>query len=354
MDYREDNKAERESRAAIFERKLTELGAGMRKELGARPNHERHWWGADLTIESESTLTIALPLRMAGPSAALDIRLTLPSKYPAVAVHLKLSSSNVSPACLEHLREWVAGQLPRLQGKPHMVEVLDLLFAGAERRLSEFDVNDWSEAQQQQLEEAVQKCTSDMAPEQRFEAIGALVDGKTKHQCLARCRFLKANLSRQATRSEEAGASSAAAMDENAEDDWGEGGGRRGGRASRRAAREEAAMLGLGSYASDGEEGDEESDGSGEEDEDEDDDDDDAFDEEYEDGGVTNIYPSNPGDADVDGVRQHSGTQVSAARLPGDVLCSLHSPFLSHLTPSHSLAPLPVPTPRKAPCLTDH
>ena len=29
MDYREDNKAERESRAAIFERKLTELGAGM-------------------------------------------------------------------------------------------------------------------------------------------------------------------------------------------------------------------------------------------------------------------------------------------------------------------------------------
>jgi hypothetical protein len=133
VDYREDNKAERESRAAIFERKLTELGATIRKELGARSNHERHWWGADLTVESESTLTIVLPLRMSGPGGALDMRLTLPSKYPAVAVHIKLSSSCVSPACLEHLREWMSGQLPRLQGKAHLVEVLDALFAGAER-----------------------------------------------------------------------------------------------------------------------------------------------------------------------------------------------------------------------------
>ena len=135
VDYREDNKAERESRAAIFERKLTELGATIRKELGATPNHERHWWGADVTVESESTLTIALPLRMTGPGGALDIRLTLPSKYPAVAVHIKLSSSCVSPACLEHLREWMSGMLPRLQGKAHLVEVLDALFAGAERHL---------------------------------------------------------------------------------------------------------------------------------------------------------------------------------------------------------------------------
>jgi hypothetical protein len=66
VDYREDNKAERESRAAIFERKLQELGATLRKELGARPNAQRHWWGADLAIESESSFTIAVPLRMAG------------------------------------------------------------------------------------------------------------------------------------------------------------------------------------------------------------------------------------------------------------------------------------------------
>jgi len=82
VDYRHDNRAERESRAAIFERKLVELTATLRKELGARPNVECHWWGSDLTIESETTFTISCPLRMAGLGGVLDIRITLPSKYP--------------------------------------------------------------------------------------------------------------------------------------------------------------------------------------------------------------------------------------------------------------------------------
>ena len=72
-------------------------------------------------------------------------------------------------------------------------------------------------------------------------------------------------------------------------------------------------MLGLGSYAGDGEQDDDESDESGEEEEEEDEDEDEEdefeFNEEYEDGGITNIYPGT-GDADVDGVGQHSGTQI--------------------------------------------
>ena len=35
-----------------------------------------------------------------------------------------------------------------MQGKAHVVELLDALYAHAERRLSEFDVNDWSAAEQ--------------------------------------------------------------------------------------------------------------------------------------------------------------------------------------------------------------
>ena len=39
-------------------------------------------------------------------------------------------------------------QVSRMQGKAHVVELLDALYAHAERRLSEFDVNDWSAAEQ--------------------------------------------------------------------------------------------------------------------------------------------------------------------------------------------------------------
>ena len=300
VDYRADNTAERENKAAIFERKLVELHPTLSKELGARPNAQKHWWGADLTVESESTFTIALPLRMAGPGGTLDIRVILPAKYPSVAVHLRLMSTTVSAAALEHLRTWTAAQLPRLQGKPHIVELLDALFAGAERRLTEFDVKDWTEEQQRQLEDALKSIGEHVQMDQRYDAVAAQVEGKTRYQCLARGRFLKAKLLRQAQEQVEDKVEEFEAVDE----DWGQGA-KSKGKGARRAAREEAAMLGLSSYASDGDDGsdDEEEDVTESEEEEEQDED------TAQDLGVTNIYPGT-GDAEVDGVGQHIGTQV--------------------------------------------
>jgi hypothetical protein len=102
---------------------------------------------------------------------------------------------------------------------------------------------------------------------------------------------------------EEGGAAASGVGDglDEEEDDWGAGRGVRG-KQGKKAAREEALMLGLGSYASDD---DEEED----DEEEEETDDDDEGEEEDDDDGTTNIYPGT-GDADVDGVGQHAGTQV--------------------------------------------
>ena len=76
----------------------------------------------------------------------------------------------------------------------------------------------------------------------RFEAIAALVATKTKHQCLARCRFLKGKLRQEAeekNKGRERHKSNEGLLlglegDDSHEDggrkEWGEGGGRRKGR----------------------------------------------------------------------------------------------------------------------------
>lgn len=122
---------------------------------------------------------------------------------------------------------------------------------------------------------------------------------------MARCKYVKAAMTRRTPGAENGMTGDAADMEEGEEEE--NSGTSRGGRgkAAKKAAREEARMLGLGSYASDEDadelDSDEEDGGETESEED--------VEESDEDDGTTNIYPGT-GDAEVDGVGQHCGTQM--------------------------------------------
>ncbi|CAK9034707.1 DnaJ homolog subfamily C member 2 (Gliosarcoma-related antigen MIDA1) (Zuotin-related factor 1) [Durusdinium trenchii] len=67
--------------------------------------------------------------------------------------------------------------------------------ASTERPAEEgVDEDGWTQQQQQALEEALQKFPSSMEKNERWKAIAKSVDGKTKKECVARFKFLRAKV----------------------------------------------------------------------------------------------------------------------------------------------------------------